>query len=165
MPMAVGVTDRAAATPGPTPRAGGTAPCGGFGQPVGSAAGPDDRGDIVLGWLTKVVLVLSLGGIVVFDALSVGVSRVSTQEAADRAARAASTRWQETHDVQQAYDAAVADAAVGGREVPANGFSVLPDGTVRLRVTAQAVTLVAHRVAPLRDVITTSAAASAGRTR
>jgi len=162
--MAVDVTDRAAATPGATPPPDGTASRRRFGHPNVDPADRPDRGDVVLGWLTKVVLALSLVGVVLFDALSVGVNQVSTQEAAEKAARVASTRWQETNDVQQAYDAAVADAAVGGREVPANGFSALPDGTVRLQVTAQPVTLVAHRIAPLRDLITTSASASARRT-
>ena len=69
----------------------------------------DDRGGIVMGWLTKIAVVLALAGFVLFDAISVGsTTRPSPTRA--HAAHEASAIWDETQDVQAAYLAA-SDAA------------------------------------------------------
>ena len=59
----------------------------------------------------------------------------------------ASAAWDETHDVQAAYDAAVASATEQnpGNNVSAKGFAVDPDGTVHLRVSRTAKTLILFR--------------------
>lgn len=112
-----------------------------------------DAGGIVLGWLTRLVVVISLVGLAVFDAISVGVSRLSVEDAGVLAAREASTELARTGDVQVAYEAAVASAAEANplNEVPPGQFEVLPDGDVRLVVAREATTFVVHRIGWIAD--------------
>jgi len=122
----------------------------------------DDRGDIVLGWLTKLTVTLAVLGLVGFDLVSVLVGRLQAEDRAGTAARAAVSAWSETKDVQRAYDAAVTtleDQVVDGID-PAS-FSVGPDGAVTLTVTHAAPTLLMEKVAPLRERATTTATVTA----
>lgn len=103
-----------------------------------------DRGDIVIGWLTKIVVVLGLAGLVLFDAISMGTTAVSLTDQGQHAAREASDVWQSTQSVQEAYDAAVASAV---DQNPANvvdpaTFRIDPDNTVHLKVGRTATTIV-----------------------
>ena len=112
-----------------------------------------DRGDIVVGWLTKLVLVLGLLGLVGFDAAGVGVATVSTQDVANNAAREASETYlssRDTRSVDAAYDAAdVYVTANGGTLVP-ESFRVEADGTVFLTVHKSATTLLLYRIGGLK---------------
>jgi|GEM_PF-606171 len=113
----------------------------------GAGAPPDDgtdRGDIVIGWLTKIIVFLGLAGLVLFDAISVGTTAVNLTDQGQYAAREASEVWQRTQSVQEAYDAAVA-AAVD--QNPANvvdpaTFRIDEDNTVHLKVGRTATTIV-----------------------
>lgn len=110
-----------------------------------------DRGGIVLGWLTKIAVLLGVAGLALFDAISIGSTTMTVQDQGSYAARAASETWQATHSLQQAYDSAVAAAR---EQDPANvvatkGFRVDPDGTVHLRVSRDASTLVVVRIGPI----------------
>src|SRR5215218_5332062 len=69
-----------------------------------------DRGDIVLGWLTRIVVVLGIAGLGLYDAISVGTTAVNLSDQANHAAREASESWAATDDVQAAFDAAVVSA-------------------------------------------------------
>jgi hypothetical protein len=111
-----------------------------------------DRGDIVLGWLTKVVVTLALLGLVAFDAISIGWTKVSLTDQAQTASIQASTTWLHTKDVQKAYDAAVASATEDNplNQVDANDFTVDSDGTVHLRLHRDAATLLVSRIGPIR---------------
>jgi hypothetical protein len=106
-----------------------------------------DRGDIVLGWLTRIVVVLGLAGIGLFDAISIGTTAVNLSDQGSYAAREASEVWQSTHSVQKAYDAAV---EVATEQNPANSidtgsFRIGEDNTVRLRIRREATTLILFR--------------------
>jgi hypothetical protein len=107
-----------------------------------------DRGDIVVGWLTRVVVVISLVGVAAFDAISIGVSRLSVEDTAVQAAREASSELQRTHDILAAHATAsgVATKANPLNEVPPERFEVLVDGSVRLVVTREATTFVVHHI-------------------
>jgi hypothetical protein len=103
-----------------------------------------DRGDIVIGWLTKIVVVLGLAGLVLFDAISLGTTAVSLTDQGQFAAREASEVWQSTKSVQEAYDAAVVAAV---EQNPANvvdptTFRIDEDNTVHLEVGRTATTIV-----------------------
>lgn len=119
----------------------------------GTVAASSDRGDIVLGWLTRVSLVLALLGVVTFDAVAVGVAAVTVQDDAATAARAASAEFSRSPSVQGAYDAAVraATEAHPGNGIDPASFTVARDATVRLRVHRQADSLLLLRVPWLRD--------------
>jgi len=107
----------------------------------------DDRGDIILGWLTKLTVVLAIAGLGLFEAISIGSTMASVADDGAYAAQEASTTWNETKNLQQTYDAAVAAAATQNPQdkVLVKGFSVDPDGTVHLRIARDASTLLLYR--------------------
>ncbi|MFC6007238.1 hypothetical protein [Angustibacter luteus] len=115
---------------------------------------PRDEGGIVLGWLTKVAVVLAIVGVIAFDVISVVTARLSVEDAGQQAALTASDVWSRTHDVQATLKAAEDSATESNplNVVDTATFRVDADGTVHLRVTRDAPTLVAHYVKPLREM-------------
>jgi hypothetical protein len=109
-----------------------------------------DSGSIVLGWLTKVMLVMAIAGIVLFDGVSVGVARMSAQDDANTAAGAASADWKSSHNIQSAYNAATEVITNPSERVLTRGFRIDPDGTVHLLVRRSATTLLMYRIGPLK---------------
>ncbi|HEV2888857.1 MAG TPA: hypothetical protein VGX28_00615 [Frankiaceae bacterium] len=106
----------------------------------------DERGSIIVGWLTKVAVVLTLVGIVGFDLVSVATTKVSASDDAQLAARAGAETYADTHgDVQEAYAAALRHAERHGGSIDPADFVVDPDGTVRVTVVKTATTLVFYR--------------------
>lgn len=105
-------------------------------------------GDIVLGWLVKVTVTLTVLGVCAFDGISVAVARVRGTDDATEAATAASETWQRSgsSDLQAAYDTASRFAGGRDEQVPASTFRVDPDGTVHLRLRGRAPTLLLHRL-------------------
>jgi hypothetical protein len=108
-----------------------------------------ERGSVIAGWLAKVVAGLAIAAVVVFDALSIGATHLSAQDDAATAATAGSEAWSSEHSVRVAYDAAAAWASQHDERVPATGFSVDRDGTVHLRLSKQATTVVLAHLGPL----------------
>jgi hypothetical protein len=104
-----------------------------------------DRGDVILGWFTKIAVVLGLFGLVGFDAVSVGVAKMNAQDTADTAAGIGSDAWNSSHDVRQAYKAAVEYADEHNAHIAAKSFTVAQDGTVRLTLTTDATTVLLYR--------------------
>lgn len=115
---------------------------------MGQSRCTGDSGDIVVGWLVRLVAVLSVAGILVFDGVSVAVAGLAVTDTAARSARAASATLTVGGTAQAAYvdavDAAVVDDDLN--EVPAPSFLVAPDGTVTLTVRRTAPTLVLHHL-------------------
>lgn len=105
-----------------------------------------DRGDIVIGWLTKIVVVLGIAGLALFDALSIGSTSVSLSDQGQYAAREASEVWQQTDSVQRAYDEAVATATSQNalNRIDPKSFRIDADDTVHLRIGRTATTIVLH---------------------
>ena len=111
----------------------------------------DERGSIIVGWLTKVALVLTLVGIVGFDLVSVATTRVSAADDATHAARAGATTYADTRgDVQAAYRAALSYAEERNGTIEPKDFVVEADGTVRVKVVKTATTLVLYRAGATR---------------
>lgn len=110
----------------------------------------NDRGAVIVGWLTKVALVLTLFGVVAFDGVSVMVSNVSAQDTAASAAMAGAEVWRPTQDIQKAYNAAVSYAEEHGATIAPEDFGVDPDGTVHVKVQKDATTLVLYRTKSTR---------------
>lgn len=106
-----------------------------------------DRGDIVLSWLTKLVVIFGLAGILFFDAISIGVTATSLTDQGNFAARDASEVWQTTKSVQKAYDAATKTAVEANplNTVDAKSFRVDADNTVHLTISREATTIVLYR--------------------
>jgi hypothetical protein len=106
-----------------------------------------DRGGIVVGWLTKLTVVLALIGIMLFDAISIGTTNANVADQASQAAFMASSTWDQTRDLQATYEAAVSSALEQDPQnvVSTKGFSIDPDGTVHLVMSRDAKTLVLYR--------------------
>lgn len=119
-----------------------------------------DRGDIVIGWLVRLTVTLAIGGILLFDAVSVAMAHVSVADAAQTDAQAGADAWHSRPDVARAYAAAVA-AGKPGDKVSADSFAVDPDGTVHVRVDRTATTLVLFRVPKLARYATAAATGTA----
>ena len=111
-----------------------------------------DRGDIVLGWLTKLVAVLAVLGVVGFDLIALGTARFQAEDHAQAAARAASERYRDGKDLQAAYDAAVAEVVPHGETIDPATFSVAPDGAVTLTLHRTASTMVVEKIGPARGL-------------
>lgn len=109
-----------------------------------------DRGDIVLGWLTRLVLGLAVVGLIGFDLVSLGATRFQAEDHAQSAARAAAEAYRAPSDLQAAYDAAAREALEHGDTIDPTTFSVTPDRTVTLTLRRTAPTLLVEKVAPLR---------------
>jgi len=112
-----------------------------------------DRGDIVLGWLTKLTVILAVAGIGLFEAISIGSTMANVSDDGAYAAQEASSTWNQTKDIQQTYDAAVAAAESQNAldKVLTKGFTVDPDGTVHLRIRREAKTLLLYRWSTTRS--------------
>lgn len=110
-----------------------------------------DRGSIVIGWLGKIAVVLAVLGIALFDGISVGVAHMNAQDDANGAAVAANTAWTQTHNLQQAYDAAAESITNSDETVLTRGFSIDNDGTVHLLLHRTAMTLVMRHIGPLKQ--------------
>jgi len=124
-----------------------------------------DTGDIVVGWLTKLVAVFAVVGVLVFDGASLGVAELGVTDQAAAASRAASAELVTGGTPQDAYDAARASIDVGSGHVdlPVAGFVIAADRTVTLTVQRSVPTLVLHRV-PGSDSWLTVSATSTHRT-
>lgn len=112
--------------------------------------GPADRGDIVLGWLVRVVLLLGLLALFVFEGLSLVTAKVSGTDMANQVAYEASesylsTRGTEKARLKAARMAAETKAAEHAAEVVTNTFTVQEDGTVKLKIRRTATTLLIYR--------------------
>lgn len=112
-----------------------------------------DRGDIVLGWLTRLTVGLALMGLVLFDVVALSLVRFQGSEAADDAARAAAASWKATPDIQKAYDAALL-AVEPGDTLPVESFRPSPDGSFELQLRRTAATLLVEKIPPLRELAT-----------
>ena len=106
----------------------------------------DERGDIIVGWLTKVAVAITLFGVTGFDAISVATTKVSAADDANQAAREGAQEWVDTHgNVQRAYAAAVRYAEKHNATIAPQDFRIERDGTVRVRLEKTATTLLLYR--------------------
>lgn len=117
----------------------------------GSRLPSGDAGDIVLGWLTKIMVLLAVLGVMAFDAVSLGSSYVQTEDAGQQAARRAAERYSLDKDLQAAYDAALLPLLARGDTIDPDSFSVSPDGAVTLTISHQTPTLLVEKIPPLRE--------------
>ena len=119
-----------------------------------------DTGDIVVGWLVRLVACLALAGVVTFDGISLGVADLDVTDAAAAASRTASATLVAGGSPQAAYDAAWHAVARPSVELPVDGFLVGPARSVTVTVHRTVATLVLHRVPGSGRWVTVSATAT-----
>jgi hypothetical protein len=121
-----------------------------------------ERGAIVLGWLSRVVIVLVLVAIALFDTIAIASARFSITDDANSAAEAANGAWNQSNgNVQMAYNAAAEYADAHGDTITPKSFSITKTGSVRLTLTSHATTLVVSHIGPLKKLAKTSAVGTA----
>ena len=109
-----------------------------------------DAGAIVIGWLVKIALVLTIFGISAFDSVSVASAHLSTSDDAASAASAAAADYQTTHNVQSAL-AAAQDAITNPNEILLpNSLTISTDGSATVTVQRKITTMVMYRIGPLK---------------
>ena len=113
--------------------------------PVGRAP---DAGDIVVGWLVKLVVALSVVGVLLFDGVSLGAAELAVTDTAAAAAREARMALSAGATPQAAFDRAqaLAEAEDAHNVVPTGSFVVGADESVSLLVRRTPPTLVLHHV-------------------
>ncbi|WP_426564221.1 hypothetical protein ACPPVT_22320 [Angustibacter sp. McL0619] len=118
-----------------------------------------DQGGIVVGWLSKLAIGLAIIGVLLFDVISVVTAKMSVEDQGATAALNASDIWARTHDDKKALETAqqTVSAANPTNVLDVSTFHIDPDGTVHLRISRQAPTLVAHYVGRLREISDVSA--------
>lgn len=109
-----------------------------------------DRGEIVIGWFTKIILVLAIISVFGYEGTSIGVGHVRAQDLAKTAARAGSKEWQASRDVQRAYRAAEGIAAAKAATIAPDEFVIAPDGTVTVTVAKEAGSVLFYRFGATR---------------
>lgn len=109
-----------------------------------------DRGDVILGWLTKVVATLAVVGLVGFDAVSLGAAQFQAEDHAQQALRKAAENYRGSRDLQAAYNAALAETLGTGDTIAPAGFGVSPDDALTLTLRHKSATLLVEKVPPLR---------------
>jgi hypothetical protein len=114
------------------------------------AGGPVDRGDIVLGWLTKVIVVMTLIGLLVVEGLSIVSARISGKDVANGVALAGSEGYAHKKSAKTALRAAQAEAMSHGAEIVPGTFLVARDGRVTVTVRQTARTVLIYRVEQTR---------------
>lgn len=105
---------------------------------------------MVVGWLTRVALTLTVLGVLLFDASALLVGRIATADRADAAAQAAADSWRQQHSHRAALLAA--QTAAGDDDVVPDSLVVTSDGATRVSVHREVSTLVVHRIPRLREL-------------
>lgn len=91
----------------------------------------DDRGDIIIAYLVRLVGGLALVGLLVIESVAVTLNRIGLEEAVDRAARAGASAYAEQRSADaveravdqrlQRADAELVDLDIGGQTVSVTG--------------------------------------------
>lgn len=110
----------------------------------------DDRGGIVVGWLTRLTLVLGLLGLVAFEVLSIAVAHVQVKDIGQSAAQEAITTFQTNGNPALAYESARSYADEHGANIKQKTFVITAD-SVSFVLDKTAPTLLLHRVGPLAE--------------
>jgi hypothetical protein len=114
------------------------------------AAHGRDQGSVVVGWLLKLVVMIGVVAVVLFDTVSIMAARLGAEDDASTAASAAGAAWQQTHNVQAAYQAAIEALPSQTEKIPTKTFVIESDGTVRLVLRKPVTTLVAQHIGALK---------------
>ena len=116
----------------------------------------------MLGWLTKLALLLAVLGLIAFDMIALATTGVTAADDATTDASLAADTYKATTNPQKAYDTAAIEALKHNETIDPNSFYVTPDGHITLTVTRTATTLWMHRIGPLKKytILTGTATAS-----
>lgn len=113
-----------------------------------------ENGDIIAGWLLRLVVWLGALALVVFESGAVVVASVTADDAAGEVARASADAYRASGSLSQATE--VAEEIAAAREVELTALDE-DEGALVVEVTREARTILLHRIPPAADLITRSA--------
>lgn len=105
-------------------------------------------GDIVTGWLVKLVLVMAVIALLVYEVLAIVVTNLSLDDVGREVARAARDEYRASASLEVVAERAEQAAELRGAEV-IHVEHVGEEIVVEIRTTAD--TLLVHRIGPLED--------------
>jgi nitroimidazol reductase NimA-like FMN-containing flavoprotein (pyridoxamine 5'-phosphate oxidase superfamily) len=115
---------------------------------IATSAFAGDGGSIVIGWLTRIVVVAAIVGVFGYDAVAIGEAKVHASDEADQIAQDAHDTWAATASVNAAYLTAKNEATTNGDSIVPGGFTIVPKtGLVTVTVRHTATTLLVKRFA------------------
>lgn len=104
----------------------------------------------MLGWLTKLAVVLGVLGYLGFDGVALVSSTFTVADHASTYANDAATSYRSTHDIDKTYELIVAEAAANQDTVDAQTFRVDANGTAHVTAHHVATTLWMQHIGFLR---------------
>ena len=123
-----------------------------------------DRGDIVLGWLTRLAVVLGILGVIGFDVAAVAIANVSAADTAASAARIGVQEYQTSQDAKRAFLASSGYATDRSLELLEEDFRVNPvNGAVTVTLRKHTETIVFKHIGFLKKKTDISKTATAER--
>ncbi|HVV30561.1 MAG TPA: hypothetical protein VHC41_06750 [Mycobacteriales bacterium] len=105
----------------------------------------------MIGWLTRLVVVLVILGVLGYDGISLAASRAGAPDDADQAAQAAASAWAQSHNWNAATLAAQQSLTDTEVLVPGS-LAISPTGAVTLRIRRHVVTLVTKDIPKAKDL-------------
>ena len=109
-----------------------------------------DAGTIVVGWLVKLALVLTIFGVTAFDAVAVGSAHLNASDDANTAAAAAALDFQSSHNAASAESAAQDAITNPNERIVPGSVQIAQDGSVTLSLQRKITTVVMYRIGPLK---------------
>lgn len=119
-----------------------------MGGGAGVRGGPGVRGDIILGWLVKLIVSLAIAGALAFEAGAIIVVRVGADNIANEAAGEAALAYGQRQSREEAEAEARKFAERSGARLV--GFSVAGE-VVSVTVEKRASTIFLHRIEATED--------------
>lgn len=109
----------------------------------------DQTGGVLTGWLTQLLVILAVIGMVAYEVVVVGVAAVALEDDAREVAKMAADAYGSLQRIDDAVDAAERGATTLGVDL----LDVTLDGEhVRVTVRGQADTWMLHRLGALEDL-------------
>lgn len=123
---------------------------------LGSARG-NERGDIVLGWLVKLAVILALVGVIAYDAFAIAYNHVAASDDARSVANAASdVLILKNASKRAAIETAEDRASTRGVDLNVEELVINRDGSVEVTVHRSVDTIVTKYLGPLADYATST---------
>jgi hypothetical protein len=121
-----------------------------------------DRGRIVIGAITRIVVCLAIIVVLFHDGIVLGLGQVAVNQDAQVAARAAAQNWVANNDIQAAYDAAALAVVENGTDIDAATFKIdRSSNSVTLTARRETSTMVADHFSWFNSVTHPKGVASA----
>ena len=123
--------------------------------------GAEDVGVILVSTLTKVLLVLSVLGVVAYDGVVMSINALSLQDQARAAAQAGHVVLHDRNDAKAAYSEVLRFAKERGLTVVPQSFAVGSHNTVTVELRREAPVIAARYLPRINSLVVATATASA----